>query len=158
MIGSKPTWGAAAFSNQYSDLDGCPTLFDGTWLSLIGKPTTWPWADLTGVPAFFDGTWASLTGKPTIPVIQRIRAQTNTAGVYVWTFPVAYGTGVFPIVNVTVESALTDPIIPKIVVTNLAVTVTLIRQTPSVISLLGLTLFGSNASPQAYVHLTATAP
>lgn len=53
-ITGKPTaFPPSAHRHNWSDLDGVPTLFDGTWASLSGKPT------------LFDGTWNSLTGKPT---------------------------------------------------------------------------------------------
>jgi uncharacterized protein (TIGR02145 family) len=46
---------------DYNDLANLPTLFNGDWSSLSGKPTT-----ITGygITDAFNGTWASLTGKP----------------------------------------------------------------------------------------------
>jgi hypothetical protein len=49
--------------------------FDGTWASLIGKPTlaavatSGNYNDLTNLPSLFDGAWASLTDKPTLATV-----------------------------------------------------------------------------------------
>jgi hypothetical protein len=59
------------FSGNYNDLTNKPLLFDGTWVSLTGKPTfatvatSGSYTDLLNKPVLFDGTWNSLTGKPT---------------------------------------------------------------------------------------------
>ena len=56
---------------NYNDLTNKPSLFDGTWTSLTGKPslanvaTSGNYLDLTNRPTIFDGTWTSLTGQPT---------------------------------------------------------------------------------------------
>lgn len=47
---------------DYNNLLNKPTLFDGTWLSLGGKPTTIAGYGITDA---FNGQWSSLTGKPT---------------------------------------------------------------------------------------------
>lgn len=63
------------FSGDYNDLINKPLLFDGTWLSLTGKPvlasvaTSGSYNDLTNKPVLFSGAWASLTGKPTYAVV-----------------------------------------------------------------------------------------
>lgn len=54
-INNRPNFGLTALTNQYTDLDGLPSLFDGTWASLSGKPA---W---TGT---FTGAYSSLTGIP----------------------------------------------------------------------------------------------
>jgi hypothetical protein len=36
----KPTFASIATSGSYNDLTNKPILFDGTWASLLGKPTT----------------------------------------------------------------------------------------------------------------------
>jgi len=54
------------FSGNYNDLINRPVLFDGTWLSLTGKPTTIAGYGITDA---FNGTWTSLTGKPTLTTV-----------------------------------------------------------------------------------------
>ncbi|MBI5217420.1 MAG: hypothetical protein HY958_00625 [Bacteroidia bacterium] len=59
------------FSGNYNELTNLPTLFNGTWGDLTGKPTfatvatSGSYTDLLNLPTLFDGTWTSLTGKPT---------------------------------------------------------------------------------------------
>ncbi|MBI4945225.1 MAG: hypothetical protein HY840_02355 [Bacteroidetes bacterium] len=59
------------FSGNYNELTNLPTLFNGTWGDLTGKPTfatvatSGSYTDLLNIPSLFDGTWTSLTGKPT---------------------------------------------------------------------------------------------
>ena len=73
------------FSGNYHDLTNQPVLFDGTWASLLSKPsfatvatsgsyndlTNQPtqfsgsYNDLTDTPTLFNGTWENITGKPT---------------------------------------------------------------------------------------------
>ncbi len=56
---------------DYNDLTNRPSLFDGAWTSLTGKPsfanvaTSGSYNDLTNKPTLFDGTWTNITGKPT---------------------------------------------------------------------------------------------
>ncbi|MCJ7449221.1 MAG: DUF1566 domain-containing protein [Bacteroidales bacterium] len=56
---------------DYNDLTNKPVLFDGTWISLTGKPlfatvaTSGSYSDLINKPTLFDGTWINITGKPT---------------------------------------------------------------------------------------------
>jgi hypothetical protein len=72
------------FSGNYSDLIDKPLLFNGTWLSLSGKPTfatvatSGSFSDLSnkpttiagyGITNAFDGLYASLAGKPTLSTI-----------------------------------------------------------------------------------------
>ncbi len=77
---------ANGFSGSYSDLTNKPTLFDGTWVSLTGKPslatvaTSGSYADLSNKPALFDGTWLSLSGKPTTIAGYGITDAVTTAG------------------------------------------------------------------------------
>ena len=66
---------ANGFSGSYTDLTNKPTLFDGAWSSLTGKPsfatvaTSGSYADLTNKPTLFDGAWSSLTGKPSLATV-----------------------------------------------------------------------------------------
>ncbi len=56
---------------DYNDLTNRPSLFDGTWTSLTGKPsfatvaTSGSYNDLTNKPTLFDGAWSGITAKPT---------------------------------------------------------------------------------------------
>jgi len=58
------------FSGNYNDLTNKPSLFDGTWLSLTGKPNFAPVAtsgsynDLNNKPVLFSGNYNDLTNKP----------------------------------------------------------------------------------------------
>ena len=61
----------AATSNivtDYNDLTNKPTLFDGVYSSLSGKPSLFSgsYNDLTNKPTLFDGVYSSLSGKPTL--------------------------------------------------------------------------------------------
>jgi hypothetical protein len=78
-----------AFDGNYNSLTNTPVLFDGSWLSLSGKPnfstvaTSGNYADLLNLPllfdgdynslqnkpSLFDGTWISLLGKPTFATV-----------------------------------------------------------------------------------------
>lgn len=101
-----------------------------------------------------DGT---LGGLPVPQVTQRIRVQTNASGAYTWTFPTAYGSGVTPIVSVTVEdgsSAMWNHQIST--PTNTSVTVQLSKTTA--VTVLGVSVLGLATTPQAYIHITAIAP
>jgi hypothetical protein len=57
---------------SYSLLQNLPTLFDGTWVSLTGKPnfaivaTSGSYTDLINRPALFSGNYTDLTNIPTI--------------------------------------------------------------------------------------------
>ncbi len=104
------------------------------------------------------GAYADLTGKPTIIPTQRIRAQTNTSGTYTWTFPTAYGTGITPVVGVTVEDSTAGNIWNHRItaISNTSVTIQLDKSTA--VTVLGISVLGIAANPQAYVHLTAIAP
>ncbi len=56
---------------DYNDLTNRPSLFDGTWTSLTGKPsfatvaTSGSYNDLLNKPTLFDGAWSGITAKPT---------------------------------------------------------------------------------------------
>jgi len=56
---------------DYNDLTNKPSLFDGTWTSLTGKPSfatvaaSGSYNDLTNKPTLFDGSWSGITSKPT---------------------------------------------------------------------------------------------
>lgn len=97
-------------------------------------------------------------GTPAVNTL-RLRAQTNTSGVYVWTFPTAFGTGLLPVVSVTVEDTSGGGASWGHVVTaisNTSMTVQLTKSTA--VTILGVSVLGIAATPQSYVHLTAIAP
>ena len=56
---------------DYNDLTNKPSLFDGAWTSLTGKPsfatvaTSGSYNDLLNRPTLFDGSWSGITAKPT---------------------------------------------------------------------------------------------
>lgn len=91
--------------------------------------------------------------------IQSIRAQTTTAGVYTWVFAKPYPAGVTPVVGLTVEdNSAGDPSWNHKItaISNTGVTVKLAKTTA--VTLLGISVLGLATAPQAFVHLTATAP
>lgn len=67
-ITNKPTFATVATSGLYNDLLNKPVLFDGTWNSLTGKPTSYPPSahnhDLLYKPISYVPTWAEITNKP----------------------------------------------------------------------------------------------
>lgn len=102
------------------------------------------------------GSYADLSGTP--PPLQRTRAQTNTSGVLTWTFPIAYGGGVIPVVSLTVEDATAGVTWNEQItsISNTSVSIQLTKTT--VVSILGVSVLGTAATPQAFVHMTAIAP
>lgn len=157
------------FSAAYADLAGKPTLFDGRYASLTGTPvfaavaTSGSYVDLSNRPVFAtvatSGNYNDLSNKPVIPGAgQRIRAQTNTSGVYVWTFPIAYATGVKPVMEVAIEDSTAGAIFSyKITaLTNTSVTIQVLRS--NAITVAGVSVLGAAVGAQAFVHLTAVAP
>lgn len=105
--------------------------------------------------------WSAISGKPAVfpsdTPIQRTRQQTNTSGLLTWTFPTPFGGGVVPVIGVAVESGSTDSwghVLKS--VSNTAVTVQLTRT--AAVTILGISVLGIAATPQAYVHLMAVAP
>lgn len=125
--------------------------FDGTWGSLTGKPTF--------ATVATSGSYNDLLNKPTIPTAtQRLRVQTDSAGVYTWTYPSAYGAGVIPVIELTVEDNTAGATWNHKItaISNTSVTIQLGKTTA--VTILGISVLGIAASPQAFVHLTAIAP
>lgn len=87
--------------------------------------------------------------------VQSIKATTNAAGLYTWTFPVPFP--VAPTVAATVLSATTDIFDVKITaVSATSVTVQIGRTQAATVSLLGLTILSVPASVGAQtVHIIA---
>lgn len=171
------------FSGDYNALTNKPALFDGRYASLAGAPvlatvsTSGSYADLANKPVLFDGRYVSLTGAPVLasvatsgnysdltnkPVIpgagQRIRAQTNTSGVYVWTFPIAYATGIRPVIEIAIEESTAGAIFSSKItaLTNTSVTIQVLRT--NAVTVAGISVLGAAVGAQAFVHLTAVAP
>lgn len=91
------------------------------------------------------------------PTTLRLRAQTSTTGVYTWTFATPFPAGTVPVVGVTVEDSSTASWNHAVSnVTNTGFTVTLGKTTA--VTVVGVSVLGVASNPQAYVHLTATAP
>ena len=63
------------FSGSYNDLTNKPALFDGSWISLTGKPAFAPVAtsgiynDLINKPVLFSGNYNDLTNKPALATV-----------------------------------------------------------------------------------------
>lgn len=152
---NKPTIPASQVNSDWTSGSGLssilnkPSLFDGAYSSLTGAPS------LATVAT--SGAYSDLTGKPTIQAIQRTRVQTNSSGAYTWTFPVAYGAGVIPIISLDIEdgsAAIWNSQLTA--VSNTSATIQLAKSTA--VTILGISVLGVAATPQAYVHLTAVAP
>lgn len=177
LILNKPSFSAVATSGSYSDLSGSPSLAtvatSGDYNHLINKPILSPVAstgsynDLTSKPTIpasqVQSDWNASTGlgavlnKPTVQSIQRMRVQTSTLGAYTYTFPIAYGSGVIPVIGITVEDNSSAQWSYQITsISNTSVTIQLTKTTA--VTLLGISVLGIAATPQAYVHITAVAP
>lgn len=104
------------------------------------------------------GQYSDLSGAPTVQSIQRTRAQTNAAGALTWTFPSAYGGGITPIVALAVEDATAGVSWNQQItaISNTSVTIQLTKTTA--VTVLGVSVLGVAATPQAFVHLMAVAP
>lgn len=67
-VSGKPVFSTIALSGSYNDLLNRPTLFDGTWTSLTGKPTTFTPAvhnhNTLYRPITYVPTWTEITSKP----------------------------------------------------------------------------------------------
>lgn len=158
-VSGKPSF----FSGNYGDLSGLPSLFSGAYADLTGKPVLFSGAygDLSGRPNLatvaLTGSYTDLTDKPSIQATQRIRAQTNASGVYVWSYPTAYSSGTVPVISLSVEDGSASSWDHQITaISNTSVTIQLVKVTP--VTILGISVLGVSSSPQAYVHLTATSP
>lgn len=104
------------------------------------------------------GLYSDLIDCPSVPsVVQRTRAQTNTSGAYTWTFPQAYGIGVIPIIQVTVEDGGAGIFDHKIVSVNNTVVTIQISKT-LVATLLGIDVLQVQSNPQAWLHISAMTP
>jgi hypothetical protein len=118
-------------------------------------------AIVAGTNVSVSGTWPNQTVSATGAVAQRVRAQASTLGVYSWTFPAAYGSGVIPVISVVTESSSTT-ISYNVQITsisNTGVSVQVFATSPTLISLLGLSLLQFNATAlNVYVDITAIAP
>lgn len=131
-------------------------------LGVIGNGLAWDGTTLTNnVSSPVNSDWNSLAGLSQIlnkpPTEQRTRATTNTSGVYAWTFPSAYAGGVIPIVEITVEDSSASTWNHQITaISNTGVTIQLTKT--SAVTVLGVSVLGIAATPQAVVHLTAIAP
>lgn len=91
---------------------------------------------------------------------QCIRATTNASGLYTWTFPTPFASGVMPVVTATVESSDASYFAVRIhSLSNTGVTVQVNLTNASVVALLGLTILSVPAAVGArIVHITAEAP
>ncbi len=97
------------------------------------------------------------------PLIQRAKLTTNAAGAVTWTYPIAFGAGVVPIIEAVVQAAngVTDVINVQLdgAPTNTSVTLRVTRTQLSLVALIGLTILSIPASVGAQiVHVTARAP
>lgn len=136
-----------------------PTGTTAQYLRGDGTVATFPTIPAAQVNSDWNATSgvAQILNKPAIQAIQRVRAQTNTSGVYTWTFPSAYGSGTTPVISLTVEDGTSSTWNHQVTaISNTSVTIQL--QKTNAVTILGISVLGIAATPQAYVHLTAVAP
>lgn len=93
---------------------------------------------------------------------QRQRVQVNSSGLYTWTYPVAYGSGVVPVIELMAEGP--DPQAGSVisvqlegVPTNTACKVRVSRSTTT-IQVLGINVLSLASGVATYVHMTARLP
>lgn len=119
---------------------------------------THPTSDIIGLSTFVDNRIASTSATSTPPGVQRIRVQTNSSGVYTWTFPAAYSASTTPVVTVTAEdptgNVMTNAQITSISNTSVTVQVNQIAQVNLLSTLLGTGPVGV----QKFVDITAVRP
>lgn len=128
--------------------------------------TVTPSQGTQGVQGTAGATGATGATGPTGPtgtVIQSSRATTATDGTYTWTYPVAYGAGIVPIIECLSQatSGSTDVINCQLdgAPANTAAKFRITRTQVTVVSLLGLSILSVPASPGATnIHITAQAP
>ena len=134
-------------------------------LGYIGSGLSWNGTTLSATAAAqVNSDWSSVSGiseilnKPVIVPVQRLRAQTNTAGVLTWTFPTAFRTGIIPVISLTVEDGTAGVTWNEQItaISNTSVSIQLTKTTA--VTVLGISVLGVAATPQAFVHLTAIAP
>lgn len=101
---------------------------------------------------------ASILNKPTIQAIQRIRAQTDTSGVYTWTFPVAYGAGVVPVVSAVAEGTNASIWNAQITSSSNTSAVIQVNRSTTAVQVLGINVLSLQSNPQTFVDLQAVAP
>lgn len=96
-------------------------------------------------------------GNPAVSQL-RMRAQTNTSGVYVWTFATSFAAGITPVIGLAVEDSAAGVTWGHQItaISNTSVTIQLSKSTA--VTVLSISVLGVATTPQAYVHLTAIAP
>lgn len=89
---------------------------------------------------------------------QKIRVLTDTTGAYTWTFPVPYPTGVIPAIQLTVEDAGAGTVWNHKVVSVTETQVKVQITKTNAVTVVGISVLGIAANPQAYVHINAAYP
>lgn len=94
---------------------------------------------------------------------QSQRVTTASTGLYTWTYPVAYGTGVIPVIECCAEgpdpqSGVTVNAQVEGTPTNTSCKIRVTRTASTVVALIGLTILSISTSTATEVHLTARAP
>lgn len=139
-----------------------PLVHTHAWTDITGKPTTFAPSAHSHAIADVTGLQTALDGKA--PIQQATRAQTDSAGLYTWTYPTAYGAGVVPIIKAIAEGP--NPAGGVLInaqlegaPTNTQCRIRVTKSQQSVVALLGLTILSVPASVGAtWVHIEARAP
>lgn len=89
---------------------------------------------------------------------QKIRVMTDTSGNFTWTFPTPYPTGITPVIQLTVEDGTSGTVWNHKVVKCTETYVQLQISKTTSVTVLGISVLGIAANPQAYVHINAGYP
>lgn len=89
--------------------------------------------------------------------VQRAKATTDSGGAYTWTFPVPYGVGVTPIVQLTAEDGTAARIDYKVTATsNTSASIQVNKATTT--NLLGVVVLESTSTGAVSINLMAMTP
>jgi hypothetical protein len=108
-------------------------------------------------------TWeANDDGSMILPTniipIQRARAQTDTSGVYTWTYGVPYASGTIPIVSAIPEDTTVNSAV-DVKITSRSSTSTRFQVSKTAnVDILGIMVTQLIANPQVFLHLVAMEP
>lgn len=92
------------------------------------------------------------------PIEQRTRKQTDTSGIYTWTFPTPYATGATPIIQICPEQDGSGGFWTWQImsINNISVTIQITKTTA--VTILGISVLGIQTNPQTFIHITALSP
>lgn len=89
---------------------------------------------------------------------QKIRVLTDTTGNFTWTYPTPYPVGIIPVIQLTVEDGTAGAAWNHKIVKCTETYVQLQITKTNSVTVLGISVLGISANPQAYVHINAGYP